>query len=47
MSRLLTPLFQSDIAGAGLLRGLALPHVIPWLRRQMAETVSGRKQSWL
>lgn len=49
MSRLLTPLFQSDIAGAGLLRDLALPlsHAIPWLRRQMAETVSGRKQSWL
>ncbi|PQA32876.1 hypothetical protein C5O18_08745 [Amnimonas aquatica] len=37
------------LAGAGLLRDLALPlsHAIPWLRRQMAETVSGRKQSWL
>ena len=49
MSRLLTPLFQSNILGAGLVRDLALPvsHLIPWLRRQMAETVSGRKQKWI
>ena len=49
MSRLLTPLFQSNIPGAGFVRDLALPvsHLIPWLRRQMAETVSGRKQKWL
>jgi 2-polyprenyl-6-methoxyphenol hydroxylase-like FAD-dependent oxidoreductase len=49
MSRLLTPLFQSTIPGAAMVRDLALPlsHRIPWLRRQMAETVAGRKQSWL
>lgn len=49
MSRLLTPLFQSRIPGAALVRDLALPvsHLIPWLRRQMAETVAGRKQKWI
>jgi 2-polyprenyl-6-methoxyphenol hydroxylase-like FAD-dependent oxidoreductase len=49
MSRLLTPLFQSRITGAGFLRDMALPisHLVPWLRQQMAETVSGRKQKWL
>lgn len=49
MSRLLTPLFQSDIPGVALMRDIALPvsHRVPWLRRHMAETVSGRKQRWL
>lgn len=49
MSRLLTPLFQSSIVGAGFVRDIALPvsHRLPWLRRQMAETVAGRKQKWI
>lgn len=49
MSRLLTPLFQSNITGAGFLRDMALPiaHLLPWLRRQMAETVAGTKQKWI
>ncbi|TGG95601.1 FAD-dependent monooxygenase [Natronospirillum operosum] len=49
MSRLLTPLFQSRIVGASWARDLALPlsHRVPWMRRQMAETVAGRKQGWL
>jgi 2-polyprenyl-6-methoxyphenol hydroxylase-like FAD-dependent oxidoreductase len=49
MSRLLTPLFQSNIMGAGWLRDIALPtsYLLPWLRKQMAETVAGRKTSWL
>lgn len=49
MSRLLTPLFQSDIVGAALVRDLALPisHRLPWLRGQMAETVAGRKKKWI
>ena len=49
MSRLLTPMFQSNIVGAGFLRDMGLPiaHMIPWLRRQMAETVAGGKQKWI
>lgn len=49
MSRLLTPLFQSNIPGVAMMRDIALPvsHGIPWLRRHMAETVSGRKKKWL
>lgn len=49
MSRLLTPLFQSNILGAAWARDMGLPisHKVPWLRKQMAETVAGRKQSWL
>lgn len=49
MSRLLTPLFQSSIFGAGFVRDLALPlsYQFPWLRCQMAETVAGRKRKWL
>lgn len=49
MSRLLTPLFQSDIAGAALVRDIALPvsHRVPWLRGQMAETVAGKKKGWI
>jgi 2-polyprenyl-6-methoxyphenol hydroxylase-like FAD-dependent oxidoreductase len=49
MSRLLTPLFQSDITGAAFVRDLALPisHRLPWLRGQMAETVAGRKKKWI
>lgn len=49
MSRLLTPLFQSRIPGAGLARdwGFPIAHRIPWLRRQMAKTIAGRKEYWL
>jgi len=49
MSRLLTPMFQSRIVGAALLRDLSFPvsYRVPWLRRQMTETVAGRKKSWL
>jgi hypothetical protein len=49
MSRLLTPLFQSNIPGAGFLRDIAFPlaHLLPWLRRQMTETVTGTKQKWI
>lgn len=49
MSRFLTPLFQSNMFGAGTLRDWSFPvsHRIPWLRRQMAETVAGRKRKWL
>src|SRR5699024_3151211 len=49
MSRFLTPLFQSRIFGAGTVRDWFFPvsHTIPWLRRQMAETVAGTKRKWL
>lgn len=49
MSWWLTPLFQSNLKGAAGLRDLTLPlsRKVPWLRRQMAETVAGRKQKWL
>ncbi|MBP7370509.1 MAG: FAD-dependent monooxygenase [Arenimonas sp.] len=49
MSRLLTPLFQSNYLGAAFVRDMAIPisHHLPWLRQQMAETVAGRKQKWL
>lgn len=49
MSRMLTPLFQSNLFGAAFVRDLALPmsHLLPWVRKQMAETVAGRKQAWL
>lgn len=48
MSWWLTPMFQSNVKGAATVRNtaLALSHKVPWLRRQMAETVAGRKQSW-
>lgn len=48
MSRVLTPFFQSNILGAGLMRDVSMPllYRLPWLRRQMAETVAGRKQGW-
>ena len=48
MSWWLTPLFQSRIPGAAALRDLALPasRKVPWMRRQMAETVAGGKQKW-
>lgn len=49
MSRFLTPLFQSRIVGAGLLRDWSFPisRRVPWLRRQMVETVAGTKRKWL
>jgi 2-polyprenyl-6-methoxyphenol hydroxylase-like FAD-dependent oxidoreductase len=49
MSRLLTPLYQSGIPGAGLLRDVAMisSRQLPWLRRQMALTVAGSKHGWL
>lgn len=49
MSWLLTPFFQSAIPGIGVLRDLTMPlaYHLPWLRRQMTETVAGRKQRWL
>jgi 2-polyprenyl-6-methoxyphenol hydroxylase-like FAD-dependent oxidoreductase len=49
MSRLLTPLYQSRIPGAGLLRDVAMISCrqLPWLRRQMALTVAGSKRGWL
>jgi 2-polyprenyl-6-methoxyphenol hydroxylase-like FAD-dependent oxidoreductase len=48
MSRVLTPFFQSKIPGAGFVRDVSMPMLdqLPWLRRQMAETVAGRKQGW-
>lgn len=48
MSWWLTPMFQSNLAGAATVRdtALTLSRKVPWLRRQMAETVAGRKQSW-
>jgi 2-polyprenyl-6-methoxyphenol hydroxylase-like FAD-dependent oxidoreductase len=49
MSRLLTPLYQSGIPGAGGIRdfGMLACRQVPWLRRQMAHTVAGAKQGWL
>lgn len=49
MSRVLTPFFQSKIIGAGFARDVSMPilYKLPWLRRQMAETVAGRRKSWL
>ncbi len=48
MSRLLTPMFQSHLRGADRARDLALTisQKVPWLKRQMVETVAGRKQKW-
>lgn len=49
MSWWLTPMFQSNLKGAAAARdsALALSRKVPWLKRQMAETVAGRKQKWL
>ncbi len=49
MSRLLTPLYQSSIPGAGLLRDVAMiaGRQLPWVRQQMALTVAGGKRGWL
>lgn len=48
MSWLLTPMFQSHLWSAAWVRDLALTvsRKVPWLKRQMAETVAGRKQTW-
>jgi 2-polyprenyl-6-methoxyphenol hydroxylase-like FAD-dependent oxidoreductase len=45
MSRALTPFYQSHSRSLGLLRDLAFPWMyrLPWLRREMAKTVSGLK----
>ena len=49
MSRLLTPIFQSRLPGAGLARDIGFPLMqrLPWLRREMAKTVAGLKQGLL
>jgi len=49
MSRLLTPIFQSRIPGAGWARDIGFPlmNQLPWLRREMALTVAGFKTGWL
>lgn len=48
MSWLLTPMFQSHLWSAAWVRDLSLSmsQKVPWLKRQMAETVAGRKQKW-
>ena len=48
MSRLLTPIFQSRIPGAGWGRDLAFPlmNQLPWLAREMTRTVAGFKSGW-
>lgn len=45
MSRLLTPLYQSHSKGNGILRDNAFTWMyrVPWLRKQMAATISGVK----
>jgi len=49
MTRWLTPFFQSDLRPLGPLRdlGLRLALQIPWVRRQMVETMVGMKQGLL
>lgn len=49
MSRQLTPLYQSNRRDLGILRDLAFPWMyrIPWLRREMAKTISGFKMGAL
>lgn len=49
MSRQLTPLYQSDRRGLGMLRDVAFPWMyrVPWLRREMAKTISGFKMGAL
>lgn len=49
MSWWLTPMFQSNQWSAAPIRDLSLTvaQKVPWLRWQMAETISGRKQKWL
>lgn len=49
MSRQLTPLYQSNRRDLGVLRDLAFPWMyrIPWLRREMAKTISGFKMGAL
>jgi 2-polyprenyl-6-methoxyphenol hydroxylase-like FAD-dependent oxidoreductase len=48
-SKLLTPFFQSDSRAAALLRdvGLGLVGRAPFVRTQMAQTLSGTKTGWL
>lgn len=48
MSRLLTPIFQSKIPGAGWGRDIGFPLVnqVPWLRKEMTRTVAGFKSGW-
>ena len=45
MSRLLTPFYQSHSASYGMMRDVAFTWMyrLPWLRRQMAATISGVK----
>jgi len=45
MSRLLTPLYQSHSKGNGILRDTSFTWMyrVPWLRKQMAATISGVK----
>ncbi|MEC7120430.1 MAG: NAD(P)/FAD-dependent oxidoreductase [Pseudomonadota bacterium] len=49
MSRQLTPLYQSDRRSLGVLRDMAFPwmYQVPWLRREMAKTISGFKMGAL
>lgn len=48
MSRLLTPIFQSRIPGAGWGRDIGFPlmNQMPWLRKEMTRTVAGFKSGW-
>ncbi|MFN3712983.1 MAG: FAD-dependent oxidoreductase [Alcanivoracaceae bacterium] len=48
MSRLLTPIFQSRIPGAGWGRDMGFPlmNQLPWLSREMTRTVAGFKSGW-
>lgn len=49
MSRQLTPLYQSHRRDLGILRDIAFPWMyrLPWLRREMAKTISGFKMGAL
>ena len=49
MSRQLTPLYQSDRRALGAVRDVAFPWMyrVPWLRREMAKTISGFKMGAL
>jgi 2-polyprenyl-6-methoxyphenol hydroxylase-like FAD-dependent oxidoreductase len=49
MSRLLTPLYQSDHWWTGVLRDVAFTWMyrVPYLRREMAVTISGLKTGML
>jgi 2-polyprenyl-6-methoxyphenol hydroxylase-like FAD-dependent oxidoreductase len=48
LSALLTPFFQSRGVVKAIGRDLALPLLprVPWVRRQMLRTMSGRKRTW-